>query len=457
MESIYAATFITERPEIVLAYNDVIKMIYTEYPKSQLFLEIYYIKETEPEQIIIYLKEFLDKYSTERKAIIALETVFVLILYNYIKNVQLNIPIFSTYATSPIIKTLTNVLTYAPSDKYSVMSLFMKYIDYEMENIKILFNTTTSSTFVKTYVNEVKTQADYLGISVETEPVQIGKAFYGIKPKTMIIIILATSILNNLVTQEFINNIPDSCFIALTDANVNIGDIFKRIPAFVMSPYPIDYTETTSLVYNNLTDKKNYPYHVFCFYDLLYSLNFYTNISFELNTTNFIQINPFQAGVSPAFIAAQSNFNLVDNGYSFGVYQSIFTNNILVGNDEQLFTKYNKGGTLSLPNSVSIFKTLGIVPFFNVNIFYENNNYYKIYDQCGNLILTRFGSNITNFPIKQNSKINISQQVDNKFYCAYNSEGYFSFLSKTINPFEDESIVNLTMGKTPKNKVFRNE
>ncbi len=450
---IYVATFISINPQIILSYNDVINLIYTRYPNSQLYLEKYYVSELEPNVIINYLNDFLQKYPEGRRAIITLETVNVILIKNYLNNIQIDIPIFSTYSTSPIIKTLSNVLTYAPSDKYSVMSLFLKYVDYGMEQIKILNNKNISA-FARSYINEIKTQSNYLGINVDNEAVEEGKSDYGIKPKTMIVIILATSLIKKLVTKEFLELIPDGCFIALTDANVNMTDIFENVPTFVMSPYPIDYTESTVIVYNSLTDKNNYPYHVFCFFDLLYSLNFYTSINDELNITNFINVNPFQSGVSPAFIAAQSNFNPKINGYDYGVYQSIFTKNSLVQNNNQLFEKYNQGGTLSLPDSNSIFKTVGIVPFFNINIFYGDEDYYKIYDECGNLIVTRFASSVTNFPLKQNSRINIAQHVENKFYCKYTTDGYFSYLEKVFNVFGSNPQVNLTMGKQPINKVF---
>ncbi len=441
-------------PLTTLGINDVINLINKQFPNNLVTIKQYEIIST-PEELKFVIDDFILAYPLGNRVTISFSSSNLKFISEYINNLGLNIPSFSMSGTSPLIKTFSNVLTYAPIDIYSVMSQFLIYKDYQMEQIKILYQQNSNNKiFFETYLEQIKIQAELLSVKYDIEFLEIGKNFYNILPKSMILILAQTPFLNDFVNKEFIDLIPPKCYITLTDATVNITDIFGNIPTIVLSPYPIDYTETSALVYNSLTNKKSNSYSLYTFYDILYSLVFFTNTNLTLTIENYLSVNPFQSGVSPAFIAAQSNFNPKFNGYDYGVYQAVFTKNSLVQNNNELFEKYNIGGTLSLPDSNSIFKTLGIVPFFNFNIFYGDDDYYKIYDECGNLIVTRFASNITDFPIKQNSKVNISQHVENKFYCKYTTDGYFSYLEKVINVFGSNPQVNLTMGKQPVNKVF---
>ena len=443
---IYVAIFNLNLDTVIVAFNDVINLIYTKYPNSQLYIEQYYFYNTML-NITTDIDNFLKKYPNGRRVIITSTTNSLILISNYLKTLELNIPIFSSYATSPIIKTLPNVLTYAPYDIFSTMSVFMIHKDYEMKQIKIICNTINSIA-TNSYIKQVKIQANLLGIELSIDVFEIGKSDYGIKPNTTILLIVFDSILNTYINQDFLDKIPNSCCIAMNDSNINVNDIFGNIPAFVILPYPLDYTSTTLLVYNSLTNKNAYPYYVFGFFDILYTLNFFTNINQELTITNYINSNPF-INMPPAWIASQSTLDPTINGIAYGLFMCVFTKNSIVNNDEQIFNKFNIGGTNILPDSKSVFKTLGIVPYFQPKTFYGDENYYKFYDNLGKLVLTRFGSNITIDPENNSIKFNTAQVQENKFIIRFNSEGYFSYLEKIYNVFNNKSIVNLTMGKTP--------
>ena len=59
-----------------------------------------------------------------------------------------------------------------------------------------------------------------LNIPLEISYLKKDKYNYNIKPKTMIIVLALTNDLINLyITPEFLNYIPDNCFITLTTAN----------------------------------------------------------------------------------------------------------------------------------------------------------------------------------------------------------------------------------------------
>ncbi len=435
------------------SFLNIVEIINKQFPNNLLTIK-QYLTDFSLENLLSIFQDFINTYPSGKRISIITSTAGLKISSEFFN--RYGISSIGVGATSPLVKTFTNVLTYAPNDKYSVMSQFLIYKDYQMKQIKILYQRNSNfDIFFGTYRDLVVKQADLLGINVEIEFFEQGKNDYNIKPKSLIIILAITAAISTLyITNDFLNNIPPECYITLTDVNTDIKDIFGNIPTMILSPYPIDYTETSAFVYSNLTNKNYNIYSSYVLYDILYTLVFFTGVNLPLTIENILKINPFQSGVSPSFIGAQSNFNPEINGYDFGVYQAVFTKNSVINNNIDLFEKYNQGGTLSLPNSNSIFKTLGIVPFFNVNIFYGDEDYYKIYDECGNLIVTRFASNITDFPIKQNSKINIAQHVENKFYCKYTTDGYFSYLEKVFNVFGPNPQVNITMGKQSVNKVF---
>lgn len=440
---------------IVEGSQDVINLINRQFPNNFLMIKEYLIDGT-LEELKFSIDDFLITYPSGNRVIITETTSMTRFVSEYIFSLGLDIPTISFYATSPSVRTFKNTLTYAPIDKYSAMSQFLIYKDYKMEQIKILYNPNTDNDiFIKTYIEQIKIQANLLDIRYEIEILETGKNFYNIAPRTLILILSDTlSLTNNFVNQDFLNNIPPECFITLTDYNLDIGDIFGNVPSFVLTPFPIDYTSTSTLVYENLTNKANNLYTIYTLYDILYSLVYFTGINLPLTLQNYVSINPFQAGVFPSFIGTQSNLDLRINGIEFGLYITIFTKNSLVQNDNKLFEKYNQGGTLSLSDSTSIFKVIGIVPFFNQNIFYGDEDYYKIYDECGNLIIVRFSSNITTYPFNNNALINVGQKCNNRFYCKYTPDKYFNYLESVTDAFNNNSIVNLTMSKTPILKVI---
>ncbi len=352
------------------SFINIIDIINKQFPNNLLTIK-QYLTDFSIENLLHIFQDFIKNFPSGRRISIITSTAGLKISSEFFT--PFGISSIGVGATSPLVKTFTNVLTYAPNDKYSVMSQFLIYKDYQMEQIKILYQPNSNfDIFFGTYRDLVIKQADLLGINVEIEFFEKDKYDYNIKPKSLIIILAITATLSSLyITNDFLNNIPPECYMTLTDVNTDIKDIFGNIPTMILSPYPIDYTESTAFVYSNLTNKSYNIYSSYVLYDILYTLVFFTGIDLPLTIDNILKINPFQAGVSPAFIAAQSNFNPEINGYDYGLYQTVFTNNSLIKDNNEIFIKYNQGGTLSLTDSNSVFKTLGIVPFLILIFFME--------------------------------------------------------------------------------------
>ncbi len=428
--------------------DDIINLINFQFPLNTLVLEKY-IVSNDPIIIQQLLENFITKYQNGNRVTISSSTLVLEECSKYFFNLKLNIPSFSIGASSSLVKTFTNVLTYAPYDKYEALSLFMIFKEFQMKQFKILYQENSSDLNVISLINEIKTQSNYLGINVETDFLVVGKHDYNIKPKTNIILLGDTQFITEVATNDFIKLIPPECYISLSGINQNIGDIFGNVPSFVMIPYPINYNSNTQFVYENLTDKFSYYYGVYPLYDILYTLVFFTGLELNLTLSNYLSVNPYTNNL-PAWGYSSASFNLNINGLEFGEYNAIFTKDILVGSNRELFLKWNNGGTLNTLNSFSVFRLLGIVPFYSTKIYYDYLDYFEIYDKCGNLILTRFYTNDTTYPLSyQNKKFNTGQFIDNKFVFIYNKQGYFSYLEIMNDIIKPYPTVNISMGKYP--------
>ncbi len=429
--------------------DDVVNLINKQFPNNSLVFQRYVV-ENNPISIQNALQNFITLYPNGDRTTISSTTFELQECSKFFELLGLNIPSFSIGATSSIVKSFKNVLTYAPFNKFESMCIYLVFKEYQMSNIKILYEENLINDLdIFSLINELKLQGDFLSINVETDILILGKSDYNIKPKTNIIILGETDFITQVVTNDFLKIIPQDCYITLSGKNEDIKDIFGNIPSYVLIPYSIVYNSTTQFVYENITDKFTYFYGVYPLYDILYTLVFFTNVKVDLTIQNYLAVNPYTNAL-PAWVYSSTSFDLTTNGLIFAEYMAIYTKDVIVGSNLKLFLKWNNGGTLNTASSFSVFRLLGIVPFYTTKIYYDYEDYYEIYNSCGKLILTRFNTNDTTFPyLYQNKKFNTGQYIDNKFIVSYNELGYFSFLEIINNMFTPKPQVNITMSKTP--------
>lgn len=177
---------------------------------------------------------------------------------------------------------------------------------------------------------------------------------------------LTPSLKNKYIDENFFNSIPINCCISLTDANDDCGDIFGSIPSFVIIPFVVDYTITTQLIYDEITNKENIFYGSYTFFDILATLLKLSTTELELTISNYLSINPFNEFPSAY---GYDLFDVDINGSRFGSYELVFTKDIIIADNKEIYNQYNNGGIGRLPESQSIFKSMGIVPFFTTQIF----------------------------------------------------------------------------------------
>ncbi len=437
---------ILDAPSYLRGVNDTINLINNLFPANTLIIEKY-VSSGIPTETDAALDDFFNKYTSGDRIIISTFTSILLEINIYLEINKLDIISISLSASSTIIKGLNNALTYAYFNQYEVMSFYMFYKDYQMKNVKILFEENTlNKVFFTDIINLMKFQGNLLGINVEVEFLEVDKK-YKFKERTAILLLADSKSIPIFINDNFLKQIPCDSYISLTDLNTSTRDIFKDIPTFVFVPVPLNYTTTTQLVYESVTNKQNIYFIVYPLFDILYTLDFISKTIVPLTLINYISLNPFTS--IPAAWTNSSSFIIDISGSEFGTFDCVFTKNVLVEDNLELFNKVNNGGTGILPDSLSICKTVGIVPFFLTNTYYCEQNYHKIYDRCGKLIAVRFDKNSTSYFIDSKQILfNIAEDVENKFLIQYEKDGFFSYLEKVINLSDiNPPLINQTLNK----------
>ena len=447
-ENVYIALIISSSSVSNLSsYDLVINLFNKTYPNNQLIIEKYLINGS-IEQTNLTLNDFISKYPSGKRVTVSTTTSILINCSNYMIQNNLNILNISLTASSNIIKTLSNILTYGYFNQYRVMSDIMNYNNYQMKTIKVLFDKNQlTNEYSIDYLEQLNIQAKLLNISVDRTFLEIGKSNYNISPKTMIIILSSTSNLQNLyITDDFLNNIPKESFIVLPSFNSNITDIFKNIPTIVQLPTNINYTNTSQIVYDAVKNNPSgFDYRIYAFYDVLFVLNTFCTNGLEITKDNYVTINPYK-NTSPAWLI-NTALNPFTGGSPYGKYEYTFTKDVIIGNNNSLFLQYYDGGQQQLPDSYSIFKIVGITPNNPSLIEYDEAIYYEIYDSNNKLVCVKFNSGITNFPIGKN--LNVGKTIKTKFIYKYNDEGYFIKLERLYPYNEVIPQVNSTMSKVP--------
>ena len=394
------------------------------------------------------MDEFIQKYPSGKRATISTSTSILVECSNYFSRKQLNILSLSLTATSNLIKSIPYVLTYAYLNKYASINNFMIYKDYQMKYIHVLYQqNTTNDVFYNDYLNQVNIQANLLNIPVSVSFLEAGKSNYNIKENSMVIILANTPDLTNIyITNSFIKNFPKKSFIICSDYNINITNIFGNIPAFVQILSNINFTPLSEEVYNSVKNNPTgFTYTVYSFYDILFVLNDFTINGLQITKENYTTINPYRSS-TPAWIL-NTALSPTINSAPYGKYQYIFTKDVIIGDDKELFLTYYNGGQQQLKDSYSIFKITGITPNNPSLIEYDESEYYKIYNNNDKLLCVRNNCNYTDFPAIYN--LNIGATLETKFIYEYTDDGYFSTL-KRLYPYNGNiPEVNSTMSKIP--------
>ena len=453
IENVYIALILnSESVSSFSSYNDVIMLFNSTYPNNKLVIEKYLVNGSII-QTDLALDNFIQKYPSGKRVSATISTTILIASSNYFIKNNLNILSIAITASSNLVKTVPNVLTYGYLNQYAVINNFMIYQDYQMKQIQVLYQqNTTNDVFFNDYLTQIKYQSNLLNINISVSFFEQGKYDYNIKPNTMVIILGNTNDITNIyVTPKFLENFPKESFILLSIWNRNITNIFENIPSIVQTPTNINFTTLSESVYNAVKNNPNgFDFTVYPFYDILFVLNDFTTNVLEITKENYTSINPY--GNSPPAWILNTSLSPIINSAPYGKFQYTFTKDVIIGNDINLFLKYYDGGQLQLPNSYSIFKNVGITPNNPSLIEYDESEYYKIYDSNNQLVCVKFNSDVTNFPIGKN--LNVGKTIQTKFIYKYNDEGYFIKLERLYPNNGIIPKVNSTMSKIPIKLIY---
>lgn len=444
IENIYIALINNTDNVRFPAFNSVISLFNDTYPNNKLIIEKY-ISDGSIIQTNNILDDFISKYPFGKRVTISATTSIIVACSDYFEKNGMDVLNISLTATSNILQSKKNILTYAPFNQYAVMSNFFIYNDYQMKHIHVLYQQyTTNDLFLKDYFEQLEIQALLLNIPLSISYLSNGVNNYNIYPESMVIVLANTNdLLSQFITTEFIANFPQKSFIIFTDMNTNMTDILENIPAIVHMPTNINFTPLSSVVYNAVKHINGYDYAVYPLYDALFVLNHFSNNGLDITANNYISINPY--GSNPEAWMLNTYLLPEISGAPYGKFEYIFTKNVIIGNNVNMFLQYYQGGQQQLPDSYSLFKIAGITPNNPSLIEYDDCDYYEIYDSNDNLVCVRYNSNITNFI----DNLNIGTTIAARFIYNYNEDGYFTILHRLF-PFDMEiPKVNPTMSKKP--------
>ncbi len=250
--------------------NDIIELINLQFPDNNLVISKYIVDGTvvKTEEA---LNDFITKYPGGRRITISQRTSILSQTSAFFVRNGLDIPSLSATSSAKAIQDLPNVLTFAPFDQYSAMSVFMICNEYQTKNIKILYEVgTPNDLFILGYIDYIRYQAQYLNINVTQETLAAVKD-YQIEDNTNIIILSDYNVLKNVyLTHSFFEQVraKKSCYITLTDLDSGCEDIFEDIPAFVLLPTALNYTSTSEEIYQFVKNKIKPVYFVYQTYDM---------------------------------------------------------------------------------------------------------------------------------------------------------------------------------------------
>ena len=445
--TIYIALIL--QSNLIITCLDVVAYFNKLFPSNTLNITSYITNNTQ-QDIDNFLTDFLSTCPPNSKIVIITSYSNVLqICSEYLQQNNLNILTISLNATSSLISSYTNVISYVSSDKLAAMNSFLIFKDYQMDELKILYDPLiVDPIFGTSYIYELTKQATLLNIKYSVSEFVEGKDNYDIKKKSCIYLIAdSIRLLTNLITNDFLKNIPEECYFILTDQNTDINfNCFNNIPALVLMATNINYTTTSKMVYDNIKNNTT-GYGIYALYDILFILNYFTTLTnTSITKENWININPYNSITLPAWIL-NSYIDPILQCPKYGKYCLVYVNNIIIGDDSNLYLKYYGGGQQYLPNSYSIFKNVGITPNNPSLIEYDEANYYEIYNSNNKLVCVKFNSDVTNFPIGKN--LNVGKTIPTKFIYKYNDEGYFIKLERLYPNNGIIPKVNSTMSKIP--------
>ena len=131
---IYVALILRDNQSIIGGTRDVINLINKQFPNNYVIIKEYIIKDISKPEIKLIIDDFVSIYPSGNRITVSTTTTILKYISEYIYDSGLDIPSLSFTAISSSVRTFKNALSYAPIDKYCVMSQFLIYKDYTFKS-----------------------------------------------------------------------------------------------------------------------------------------------------------------------------------------------------------------------------------------------------------------------------------------------------------------------------------
>lgn len=432
--------------------DQIVSYFKTQYPNTLLQFAIYII-EGNTVEVDESLDDFLKKYPKGQRVIVSDTTAFIVEIDNYLKNAGLSSEIasFSISASSPqVIEKLSNSLTLGYFITNYIISSFLIVVEYDMKNVVILYDPLSpNGTFINESIQYIIEQCKALKIPFSKQVLK-KDGIYNIPRRSAIYVLCETVTIPIFFNPQVLNSIPPKCYISLSTLNFDIiVNPFGNKPCFVPIPTPINFTQTSQEIYSVVKTDNKY-YGIYAFWDILVIFQFILdNAPLQITIQTFSSVNAFNT--KPAAWINSADFNLPTNGIKFGTYDLIFVSNVFFNPpfcyDLNTYLRFYKGGIMNLPNSFSVFRTIGLIPFFNSPFYYVQQDFQNVYNENKKLLFTCFEKSIINYPIGTTKFTNVAEVVSLKFLYSFQSDGYFNYLSPIVDYCFEGPSINSTMSK----------
>lgn len=140
-ENVYVVILINinSAENLLPSFNSVINLFNEKYPNNKIVITGIYLIDGSITETDRVLDEFIQNYPSGKRATISTTTSILVECSNYFNRKGFDILSLSLTATSNLIRTIPNVLTYGYLNQYASMNNFMLYKDYQMKYVHVLY------------------------------------------------------------------------------------------------------------------------------------------------------------------------------------------------------------------------------------------------------------------------------------------------------------------------------
>jgi hypothetical protein len=385
-------------------FDRILELVRSDITALQLRCRIVKYVITDDASVDIACEQFLrDSNNFTKRAFVAGTATSELQAADaYLNSGSRRIPVFSlgASASSEVIAT-TNAVTWMPLNRTAAMMIFILHTLYNRSNFFIVYDDEEIRyrAFIRSYIQDLMAQAAALDMTVCVTTLS---AITTKLPDDSTIVLLASNEAIAAKTSAVIDTPTlNSSIAVLTDINAGalaawFGD---NIVPLCMLPYSLNTTTTTQNVFEALGSQQLIANaYVYAFYDCLFGLAKFSLTKLELNLENFVRspVSLLRPGPStdplPAYMD-QQYLSLSMRSPRFGKFVFAFVKPALVENPAAFLERF-LGGNPLMPDSLAVLYQIGVVPWFNTRLFWDENPFVQLRSTDGDiLLLEKFGAN----------------------------------------------------------------